>query len=73
MSTVHAFMIAAVVVTAIAAWQDYKTGHIANWLTLGALGLAPLAHFAVAGITAFTTFGTKVQQKIQNQGNALPG
>jgi prepilin peptidase CpaA len=48
MSTVHAFMIAAVVVTAIAAWQDYKTGHIANWLTLGALGLAPLAHFAVA-------------------------
>lgn len=41
------FMIAAVIVAGIAAWTDFRTGHIPNWLTLGALGLAPVAHFAV--------------------------
>jgi prepilin peptidase CpaA len=38
------FMIAAVVVAALAAMTDWRTGHIPNWLTLGALAIAPFAH-----------------------------
>jgi prepilin peptidase CpaA len=46
------FLIAAAAVAGVAAWTDAKTGHIPNWLTLGALGAALVAHF-FAGI-AFT-------------------
>lgn len=42
------FMLAAVLVAAIAALTDWRTGHIPNWLTLGALGAAPLAHAGTA-------------------------
>lgn len=42
------FLIAAVVITAIAALIDWKTGHIPNWLTLGPLAVAPLLHAVVA-------------------------
>ena len=44
----HAFLIAAALMTTVAAWTDARTGHIPNWLTLSPLGLAPLAHAAFA-------------------------
>jgi prepilin peptidase CpaA len=37
----------AVLVSAIAAAFDWRTGHIPNWVTLAPLGLAPLAHVGV--------------------------
>jgi prepilin peptidase CpaA len=43
------FLLAALVVTAVAAWTDGKTGAIPNWLTLGALVAALASHF-VAGV-----------------------
>jgi prepilin peptidase CpaA len=43
------FLIAAAAVAGIAALTDAKTGHIPNWLTLGALGAALVAHI-FAGI-----------------------
>jgi prepilin peptidase CpaA len=45
------FLVAAVVVTAIAAVYDLRTGHIPNWLTLGALAAALVAH-AARGLVA---------------------
>ena len=42
------FLIAAVVITAVAAWTDWRTGEIPNWLTFGALAIAPFAHIARA-------------------------
>lgn len=44
MTTYHFFLIAAVVVTLVAAVVDHRTGHIPNPLTLGPLAAAPLAH-----------------------------
>jgi len=38
------FLLAAVVVAAVAAWTDFRTGHIPNWLTFGAIALAPFAY-----------------------------
>ena len=37
----------AVVVTAIAAWTDWRKGIIPNWLTLGALALGIILHTAI--------------------------
>lgn len=45
------FLIAALVVTAIAAWTDWRKGEIPNWLTFGSFGLALVAH-AVVGYLA---------------------
>jgi prepilin peptidase CpaA len=42
------FLLAALVVAAIGAWYDWRTKHIPNWLTLGALLAAPAAHVGVA-------------------------
>ncbi len=39
-----AFQLAAVGVSAVAAIHDLRTGHIPNWLTLGSLSVAVLAH-----------------------------
>jgi len=39
------FFVAAVLVAALAAWFDWRTGHIPNALTLGPLLVAPVAHF----------------------------
>jgi prepilin peptidase CpaA len=36
-----------VIVSAIAAWTDFRTGHIPNWLTLGSLPVAIVLHLAV--------------------------
>lgn len=38
------FLVAAVLVTAVGAWTDWRTGHIPNAVTFGALGVAPVAH-----------------------------
>lgn len=42
------FFLAAILVTGLAAWFDWRTGEIPNWLTLGALGAGLLGH-AIAG------------------------
>ena len=42
-----AFVLGAVVVSGVAAWTDFRTGFIPNWLTAGALLVAVLSHFAV--------------------------
>lgn len=42
------FFVAAVILAAIAAWTDWRTGEIPNWLTFGTMGLAPIAHIGVA-------------------------
>lgn len=52
MSPLHWFMVFAVVVAAVAAWFDWRTGHIPNWVTLGPLCLAPIAHFALTLVDA---------------------
>ena len=41
----HYFMAMAAAVAGLAAWYDWRTGHIPNWLTLGSLAVAPVAHF----------------------------
>jgi prepilin peptidase CpaA len=38
------FLAAAVVIAAVAAWTDWRTGHIPNWLTFGPMFAAPVAH-----------------------------
>ncbi len=38
------FFGAAILVCAVAALVDWRTGHIPNWLTFGAVGVAPIAH-----------------------------
>jgi prepilin peptidase CpaA len=38
------FLMAAMAITAVAAWTDWRKGEIPNWLTLPALFLAPIAH-----------------------------
>lgn len=40
------FLVAAAVISAIAAASDLRTGEIPNWLSLGALLIAPVAHLA---------------------------
>ncbi|MEJ7728651.1 MAG: A24 family peptidase [Polyangiaceae bacterium] len=62
------FMIAAAIVAGVAAWTDYRTGHIPNWLTLGALAVAPVAHFAVK----FATTGS-LDEAIVGAGFSLIG
>jgi prepilin peptidase CpaA len=42
------FLLAALVVSGVAALFDHRTGHIPNWLTLGPLLAAPVAHLGVA-------------------------
>lgn len=41
------FLAAAAIIAAIAAASDLRTGEIPNWLSLGALLLAPIAHIVV--------------------------
>jgi prepilin peptidase CpaA len=67
MMGVQYFIIAAAVVAGIAAFTDLRTGHIPNWLTLGALAIAPFAHFAVAFM-----FGTP-DRAIEAAGYSLLG
>jgi prepilin peptidase CpaA len=48
------FLLAAAVLAAIAAAFDLRTGEIPNWLTLGALLVAPFAHVVVALVSHAT-------------------
>lgn len=41
------FLLACVLVTGLAAWFDWRTGEIPNWLSLGPLAVAPLGHGAL--------------------------
>jgi prepilin peptidase CpaA len=50
------FLVAAVLVAAVAAWTDFRTGNIPNWITLGPLATAPLAHV----IATLVHHGTKI-------------
>lgn len=47
MVALQAFLLAAVVISAIGAATDLRSGEIPNWLTLGPLALAPLVHLGV--------------------------
>lgn len=47
----HMFLLA-LAVTATAAWYDWRTGHIPNWLTLGALAVGVAFHATFAMIAA---------------------
>jgi len=38
------FLAAAVMVAVVAAWTDWRTGHIPNWLTFGAIAVGPIGH-----------------------------
>jgi prepilin peptidase CpaA len=46
------FLLAAAIVALLAAWTDWRTGHMPNGLTLGPLAVAPVAHAVAAGIAA---------------------
>lgn len=43
-------LVAAVIIAAVAAFIDWRTGHIPNWVTLAPLGAAPIVHFAVTAV-----------------------
>jgi prepilin peptidase CpaA len=45
-----------VVVSAVAAAYDWRTGHIPNWLTLGALGIGVVGHAALGFATTGKAF-----------------
>lgn len=42
------FLLVALVIAAFAAWTDWRTGEIPNWLTFGTVILAPIAHIVFA-------------------------
>jgi prepilin peptidase CpaA len=42
----HVVFIVAMAVAAVAGWLDWRKGEIPNWLTLPAIGAAPLLHIA---------------------------
>jgi prepilin peptidase CpaA len=44
------FFLAAILVTGLAAWFDWRTGEIPNWLTLGALGAGLIGHAVSGGL-----------------------
>lgn len=45
------FFVAALVITVAAAWFDWRTGHIPNWLTLLPLCAAPFGHLLLGWLT----------------------
>ena len=54
------FLVAAVLVAGIAAWTDFRTGHIPNAITYGAFGGAPFAHI----LAVLMQHGTKIDALI---------
>ncbi len=59
------FLIVAVAAAFLAALIDWRTGQIPNWLTLGLLAIAPVAHAVADGVTgglnaASVSFGFSV-------------
>jgi len=51
------FLATAAAVTAIGGYYDYRTGHIPNWITLGPLALAPIAHFVLGTLQGGARLG----------------
>jgi len=49
------FLLAALLVTAVAAWTDWQQGTIPNWLTYGVMVAAPFAHVAYSWSHGATT------------------
>lgn len=47
----HYLYAAALVITVLAGWLDFRTGHIPNWLTLLPLCIAPFVHLALGFAT----------------------
>ena len=48
------FLMAAVLIAAIAAWFDWRSGEMPNVVTLGPLIAAPVAHGVLAAVTSRT-------------------
>ena len=63
------FLLAAVFVTALAAWTDLRSGTIPNALTVGVLVLAPAAHV----VYAWTALGMSGVESLQEGGFSLLG
>jgi prepilin peptidase CpaA len=55
------FLAAAAIISTIAAAADLRTGEIPNWLTLGALLVAPIAHVVFAVATHMTAHDALVE------------
>ncbi|AKT36530.1 prepilin peptidase [Chondromyces crocatus] len=64
----HHFLASAIVITAIAAWYDWRTGEIPNWVTLGPLAVAPCLHF-IAPLLA----GRDFQAAMEGAGSSILG
>jgi prepilin peptidase CpaA len=65
---VYFFVIAAAFVAGVAAWTDTRSGHIPNWLTLGALALGLVGHTVVGW-----RFGDGWHDGLAEGGEALGG
>jgi len=46
------FLLAAIAITGIAAWFDWRKGEIPNWVTLGPLGMGLLGHLVLGLVSA---------------------
>ena len=66
-----AFLLAAATLAALGAWLDWRSGEIPNWLTLGALGLAPFAHLAYATSLGLTSNEAVMEAGFSGGGAAL--
>jgi len=64
----HVIFIVAMAVAAVAGWLDYRKGEIPNWLTFGALGIAPLLHIA-----RFSMAKTPMETALQEGAFSLGG
>ncbi|MGH7280124.1 MAG: prepilin peptidase, partial [Polyangiaceae bacterium] len=62
------FLVVGVVVAGVAAWTDWRTGNIPNWLTLGTLALAPLGHVVVS-----LAHHARFQEALANGGWSIVG
>jgi Flp pilus assembly protein protease CpaA len=60
MSLLHWFLLFAVVVAAISAWCDHRTGHIPSWVTLGPLLIAPVVHAGAQIVTATPSVAAQI-------------
>src|SRR5262245_35316370 len=61
------FLAVAVAASGVAAWTDWRRGQIPNWLTLGTLAVAPVAHFVAAIVTG------RADQAIEAAGFSVVG
>lgn len=69
----HALLVAAMVLSAIAAWFDWRKGEIPNGLTLGALALGPLLHMGRYAVAKAPIDAILLEGAISLSGIALGG